>query len=67
MHPRRSPCDPHLTDRALLAGELALARWLLYGVRTHDAEIIDDAVAMLEDLDAHTRDDHDTAAESLLA
>ena len=26
--------DPHLVDRALLAGELALARWLLYGVRS---------------------------------
>ena len=48
--------DPHLADRALLAGELALARWLLYGVRTQDPEIIDDAVAMLEELDAHTRD-----------
>ena len=36
--------DPHLVDRALLAGELALARWLLYGVRSQDDEIIDDAV-----------------------
>ncbi|MEZ0448482.1 phosphotransferase [Cellulomonas sp. ICMP 17802] len=57
--------DPHLADRALLAGELALARWLLYGVRSHDDEIIADAVAMLEDLDAHTR--QDTEAESLMA
>ena len=56
--------DPHLADRALLAGELALARWLLYGVRTQDAEIIDDAVAMLEDLDAHTREDQGAEAES---
>jgi alkanesulfonate monooxygenase SsuD/methylene tetrahydromethanopterin reductase-like flavin-dependent oxidoreductase (luciferase family) len=37
---RRELLDPHLVDRALLAGELALARWLLYGVRTDDAEII---------------------------
>ena len=59
--------DPHLTERALLAGELALARWLLYGVRTHDTEIIDDAVSMLEDLDAHTRHDHDAEAQSLPA
>ena len=59
--------DPHLADRALLAGELALARWLLYGVRTQDPEIIDDAVAMLEELDAHTRADQDAEAESLLA
>ena len=57
--------DPHLADRALLAGELALARWLLYGVRSQDDEIIDDAVAMLEDLDAHTR--QDAEATSLLA
>ncbi|MCR6690648.1 MULTISPECIES: phosphotransferase [Cellulomonas] len=47
--------DPHLTDRALLAGELALARWLLYGVRTGNADVVDDAVSMLEDLDEHTR------------
>ena len=48
--------DPHLTDRALLAGELALARWLLYGVRSGNRDVIDDAVQMLEDLDAHTRE-----------
>jgi len=47
--------DPHLVDRALLAGELALARWLLYGVRAGNADVVADAVAMLEDLDEHTR------------
>lgn len=47
--------DPHLLDRALLAGELALARWLLYGVRSGDESIVADAVQMLEELDAHTR------------
>lgn len=57
--------DPHLADRALLAGELALARWLLYGVRSQDQDIIDDAVGMLEDLDAHTR--RDAEAEPLMA
>lgn len=46
--------DVHLTDRALLAGELALARWLLYGVRSGDAEIVADAVHMLVELDEHT-------------
>ena len=46
--------DPHLSERAYLAGELALARWLLYGVRSNDAEIVADAVQMLEDLDAST-------------
>ena len=49
--------DPHLTTRALLAGELALARWLLYGVRAGDAEIIADAEAMLADLAEHVLED----------
>lgn len=46
--------DRHLAARALLAGELALARWLLHGVRTDDAEVVEDATAMLEDLAEHT-------------
>ncbi|EYR63414.1 aminoglycoside phosphotransferase [Actinotalea ferrariae CF5-4] len=46
--------DRHLADRALLAGELALARWLLHGVRTDDPEIVDDATAMLVELDEQT-------------
>lgn len=49
--------DPHLADRALLAGELALARWLLHGVRTDNAEVVDDATAMLVELDEHTGGD----------
>lgn len=43
--------DAHLVDRALLASELALARWLLHGVRTKDDEIVEDAVGMLADLE----------------
>lgn len=46
--------DPFLTERALLAGELALARWLLYGVRTGRQDVVEDAVGMLADLDAAT-------------
>ncbi len=46
--------DRNLAARALLAGELALARWLLHGVRSDDAAIVDDATAMLDDLAAHT-------------
>ncbi len=49
--------DPHLADRALLAGELALARWLLYGVRTGDDDVVADAVQMLDELDEQTRED----------
>ncbi|MDQ0426394.1 MULTISPECIES: phosphotransferase [Cellulomonas] len=54
--------DPHLADRALLAGELALARWLLHGVRTHQQDVVDDAVQMLHDLDEHTRAEETAAA-----
>lgn len=58
--------DPHLADRALLAGELALARWLLYGVRTGDREVIADAVQMLDELDAHTREAAATSTDESL-
>lgn len=43
--------DPHLVERALLASELALARWLLHGVRNDAPEVVEDAVGMLKDLD----------------
>lgn len=49
--------DRHLAARALLAGELALARWLLHGVRADDATIVDDATAMLADLAEHTAEE----------
>ncbi|MFB9375540.1 phosphotransferase [Kineococcus gynurae] len=45
--------DPDLLLRARLAGELALARWLLLGLRTDDADIVEDARRMLDDLDSH--------------
>ncbi|GIJ00380.1 aminoglycoside phosphotransferase [Sediminihabitans luteus] len=48
--------DSHLADRALLVGELALARWLLHGVRNRLADVVADAVDMLQDLDEQTRD-----------
>ncbi|WP_448061832.1 phosphotransferase [Cellulomonas hominis] len=57
--------DPHLADRALLAGELALARWLLYGVRSGDDEVVADAVQMLDELDEHTRGLDDAAPGAL--
>ena len=43
--------DPHLVERALLASELALARWLLHGVRNNRDDVVSDAVGMLRDLD----------------
>lgn len=48
---RRDILDPHLADRAALASELALARWLMHGVRTDNPDIVADAEAMLSDLE----------------
>lgn len=48
---RNEMIDPHLVDRALLASELALARWLLHGVRGDRGDVVKDAVGMLRDLD----------------
>jgi len=42
--------DPHLVGRALLYSELAVARWLLHGVRIGNPEIIRDAESMLAEL-----------------
>ncbi|SDQ72515.1 phosphotransferase [Quadrisphaera sp. DSM 44207] len=49
--------DRHLAQRARLAGELALTRWLLHGVHTGDAEVVADAARMLSDLDLATGED----------
>lgn len=46
----RGVTDEHLVLRAQLAGELALARWLLHGVRQEDRAVVDDAHQMLEEL-----------------
>lgn len=44
--------DDYLLERITLHAEFALARWLLHGTRIDSAQIVDDAVAMLEELDA---------------
>jgi aminoglycoside phosphotransferase (APT) family kinase protein len=49
---RREVRDPHLVDRARLASELALLRWLMFGVRTENDNVIADGQAMLRDLEA---------------
>ena len=49
---RRELRDPHLLDRARLASELALLRWLMYGVRTDNADVIADGEGMMLDLEA---------------
>ncbi len=50
---RSEPPDAHLVDRALLYSELAVARWLLHGVRIGSPEIIADGERMLTDLARH--------------
>jgi aminoglycoside phosphotransferase (APT) family kinase protein len=49
---RRELRDPHLIDRARLASELALLRWLMYGVRTDNADVVEDGRGMLADLES---------------
>lgn len=42
--------DEHMGSRAILYSELAVARWLLHGVRLRDEEIVADAEVMLHSL-----------------
>ncbi|WP_193312890.1 phosphotransferase [Georgenia subflava] len=59
---RTEGADATLLDRALLVSELALARWLLHGVRTGEQPVIEDAAAMLRTLAAEVEDSPDIAA-----
>ncbi len=59
---RAGEADAHLPQRALLYGELELARWLLHGVDERNPAIIDDAVALLDGLAANV---HDHSSEPL--
>ncbi|GAA4371294.1 phosphotransferase [Agromyces bauzanensis] len=59
---RARVADAHLPQRALLYGELELARWLLHGVERRDAAIIDDAVSLLDGLVERV---HDRSSEPL--
>ena len=59
---RGGAADALLPQRALLYGELELARWLLHGVARHDETIIADAVAMLDGLVASV---HEHTSEAL--
>ncbi len=49
---RREVRDPHLMDRARLASEMALMRWMMYGVRTDNPDVVADGEAMLADLES---------------
>lgn len=59
---REGGADAHLPQRALLYGELELAKWLLHGVEVHDESIIDDAVGLLDGL---VESVHDRSSEPL--
>lgn len=48
-------------SRVVLMSELALARWMLFGARRGDADIVDDARAMMDDLAAEVEADPDLA------
>ncbi len=47
--------DPALAERARLYAELEYASWLLHGIDTDDDEVIADATALLDALEADTR------------
>jgi hypothetical protein len=46
----RSMSDPTIRQRAALYSELEMARWLLHGVSQNEAEVVEDALAMLNGL-----------------
>lgn len=48
---RGGTIDDAFDARATLAGELAVARWLMHGVRIRSDEVIEDAIDMLRELD----------------
>lgn len=54
---RRETRDTHVLDRARLASEMALMRWMMYGVRTDNADVMADGEGMLADLEAMLFDD----------
>lgn len=56
--------DRALLDRALLMSEIALARWLMYGVRHENAEVIADAESMLHALAREVGDDRQLEASA---
>lgn len=53
---REGAIDDAFDARATLAGELAVARWLMHGVRIRSDEVIEDAIDMLRELDAAVAD-----------
>ncbi|MFK5019582.1 hypothetical protein ACI4CV_27690, partial [Klebsiella pneumoniae] len=57
----RSP-DPLLRERARLYAELEFAKWLVHGHDAGEADVVADAVALLEALADGVRGDHIVAS-----
>lgn len=53
----RPHADIHVETRAQLISELAIIRWLLHGVHSHDSDIVSQARSMLADLAHDLGDD----------
>ncbi len=68
---RTTAVDPHLSRRAALAAEFALAQWLVRGVALEDAGMIREAEGMLATLEADVefieREQHEAAERARLA
>ncbi|MGC5629431.1 phosphotransferase [Georgenia sp. Z1344] len=58
-----APEDPFLLDRAQLASELLLTRWLMFGLRTKDDAVVGDAREMLDELARDVADAPSIGAE----
>ncbi|ACQ81145.1 aminoglycoside phosphotransferase [Beutenbergia cavernae DSM 12333] len=56
--------DANLVPRAQLASELALGRWLLHGLRHDEPAVVEDALAMLRELDDAVDGAPDIAAQA---
>lgn len=60
----RAP-DPQLAERARLHAELEFAKWLVHGNATGSADVVADAVALLESLDDSVRDQPAVARDAV--
>lgn len=57
----RETIDEHFFTRIVLLSEIALARWMMFGIRNHDKTIIDEAETMMDELAQDVAADPDLA------
>lgn len=55
------PVNEHFLNRTVLLSELALARWMLFGSRSGQHQIVDEARTMMDELAAEVEADPDLA------